>query len=89
VWKAKASDHLATLFLRFWKGIEPDKLSLALEPEAAAIYGQSMTQQDLAPYAKATLPYTSDAYMVVDIGGGAVDITAHQVTSAVHTYTKL
>ena len=69
--------------------IEPDKLSLALEPEAAAIYCQSMTQQDLAPYAKATHPYTSSAYMVVDIGGGTVDISAHQVSSAPDHHIKV
>jgi len=68
---------------------EPDKLSLALEPEAAAIYCQSMTQQDLAPYAKATHPYTSSAYMVVDIGGGTVDISAYQVSSAPYHHIKV
>ena len=68
---------------------EPDKLSLALEPEAAAIYCQSMTQQDLAPYAKATHPYTSSAYMVVDIGGGTVDISAHQLSSAPDRHMKV
>jgi len=68
---------------------EPDKLSLALEPEAAAIYCQSMTQQDLAPYAKATHPYTSSAYMVVDIGGGTVDISAHHVSSTPDRHMKV
>jgi len=68
---------------------EPDKLSLALEPEAAAIYCQSMTQQDLAPYAKATHHYTSSAYMVVDIGGRTVDISAHQVSSAPDHHIKV
>jgi len=69
------------LFPEIPEEIEPEKLSLALEPEAAAIYCQNMTQQELAPHAKATHPYTSSAYMVVDIGGGTVDITAHQVSS--------
>ena len=69
---------------------EPDKLSLALEPEAAAIYCQSMTQQDLALYyAKDTHLYTSNAYMVVDISGGTVDISAHQVSSAYDHHTKV
>ena len=69
--------------------IDPDKLSLALEPEAAAIYCQSMTQQELAQYAKATHPYTSSAYMVVDIGGGTVDISAHQVSSSPDHHMKV
>ena len=55
----------------------PDKLSLALEPESAAIYCQSMSQQQLAAYCDADRPYTSQCYLLVDVGGGTVDITAH------------
>ena len=69
--------------------IEPEKLSLALEPEAAAIYCQNMTQQELAQYARATHPYTSNTYMVVDIGGGTVDITVHQVSSSPDCHMKV
>ena len=51
----------------------PDKLSLALEPESAAIYSQTVTMKLL----KATKAQKTSKYMVVDIGGGTVDITAH------------
>ena len=59
----------------------PDKLSLALEPESAAIYCQSMSQQQLAAYCDADKPYTSQCYLLVDVGGGTVDITAHTVAT--------
>ena len=59
----------------------PDKLSLALEPECAAIYCQSMSsKQQVAAYCEAEMPYQSTCYLVVDIGGGTVDISAHRVS---------
>ena len=59
---------------------DPDKLSLALEPECAAIYCQSMSEQLVAAYCPAQRPYQSTCYLVVDIGGGTVDISAHKVS---------
>ena len=48
-----------------------DKLSLALEPVCAAIYCQTISEQHVA-----------ESYqLVVDIGGGTVDISAHRVSS--------
>ena len=61
---------------------DPDKLSLALEPECAAIYCQSMSEQLVAAYCQAEKPYQSTCYLVVDIGGGTVDISAHKVSPA-------
>ena len=52
-----------------------DRLSLALEPEVAAIYSQQVTTTELA-LAHRTYSATS-RYVVIDIGGGTVDITAH------------
>ena len=60
---------------------DPDKLSLALEPECAAIYCQSLSKQLVAPYCQAEKPFHSNCYLVVDIGGGTVDISAHRVSS--------
>ena len=60
---------------------DPDKLSLALEPECAAIYCQSMSEQLVAAYCSAQKPFQSTCYLVVDIGGGTVDISAHKVSS--------
>ena len=61
---------------------DPDKLSLALEPECAAIYCQGMSKERVAPYCQAEKPFQSNCYLVVDIGGGTVDISAHRVSSA-------
>ena len=59
----------------------PDKLSLALEPEAAAIYCQNITAQQVASYCESVPPFTSKSFLVVDIGGGTVDISAHRISS--------
>ena len=49
----------------------PDKLSLPFEPVCAAIYCQTISEQHVA-----------ESYqLVVDIGGGTVDISAHRVSS--------
>ncbi|XP_019858082.1 PREDICTED: uncharacterized protein LOC109586343 [Amphimedon queenslandica] len=48
--------------------VNPEKLSLALEPEVAAIYAQHKSEVSGKP---------PQRYMVVDIGGGTVDITVH------------
>ena len=60
---------------------EPDKLSLALEPESAAIYCQNMSQEQIANYCDAVQPFTAASYLVVDVGGGTVDISALRVSS--------
>lgn len=56
----------------------PDKLTLALEPEAAAIYCQTMSKRAMPDHCKIEGSIRSDRYLVVDIGGGTVDITAHR-----------
>ena len=58
---------------------DPDKLSLALEPECAAIYCQNMP--DTAAFCPDKVPDQSTCYLVVDIGGGTVDVYAHRVNS--------
>ena len=55
-----------------------DRLSLALEPEAAAIYSQTVTTQQFLHTKSLPGPGTKSNYMVIDIGGGTVDITAHK-----------
>lgn len=57
----------------------PDKLTLVLEPEAAAFYCQTvMTVQNRALFCRVMAPFESNNYLVVDIGGGTVDIVAYQ-----------
>ena len=55
----------------------PDKLSLALEPEVAAIYSQNVTSQEVIYAKSVSLIPPKTRYMVLDIGGGTVDVTAH------------
>ena len=68
---------------------DPDKLSLALEPECAAIYCQNMSEQLVAAYCPAQKPYQSMCYLVVDIGGGTVDISAHKVSSTLDQHLQV
>ena len=60
------------------KEANPEKLSLALEPESAAMYCQSLPvpKDTFALYSQRPGSST-ECYMVLDIGGGTVDITVH------------
>ena len=68
---------------------EPDKLSLALEPESAAIYCQSMNEQLVAAYCTAQKPYDSKCNLVVDVGGGTIDISAYRVSSSTDRHIQI
>ena len=52
------------------------KLTLALEPECAALYCQQLTNDLIAPYCHLPDSLSADSYMVCDLGAGTVDITA-------------
>ena len=54
----------------------PDKLSLALEPEVAAIYSQKETAKEVVEAGTSAFLKPKGNYMVLDIGGGTIDITA-------------
>ena len=53
----------------------PELLSLVLEPEVAAVHCKKVAN------ARGVKCADSKSYMVVDVGGGTVDITAHTVTT--------
>ena len=56
------------------------KLVLALEPECAALYCRQMTDDNLiAGHCDRPCVIASKCYMVLDIGGGTVDIAIHTV----------
>ena len=59
--------------------VNPDKLSLALEPEVAAIYSQQVTAKEVLEAGTSSFLKPNGNYIVVDIGGGTVDITAQGV----------
>ncbi|XP_053373620.1 heat shock 70 kDa protein 12B-like [Mercenaria mercenaria] len=63
-------------------GIPEDQLTLALEPEAAAIYCKELVVSKAKEQGKeAQLQSFSPGaqFMVLDLGGGTVDITVHEV----------
>ena len=66
--------------------LDPDQLSLALEPESGAIYCHEMRKRKQVAYpnpaSHTTSPPSSYSYLIVDIGGGTVDISAHQVSTS-------
>ena len=58
----------------------PECLTLAPEPDAAALYCQYVTEiGQFAEYCEQTNTDKSQKYVVIDIGGGTVDITAQKV----------
>ncbi|XP_069131007.1 heat shock 70 kDa protein 12A-like isoform X2 [Argopecten irradians] len=78
-------DDSAKLFMRkaaIKAGIPSDALLLALEPEAAAMYCQhihlNMSTGSDGSKTISTFNHGTK-YMVIDAGGGTVDITVHQV----------
>lgn len=54
---------------------------IVLEPECAGIFCQNMAHDMKASYSDDPGSQDIDRYMVVDIGGGTVDISIHQVGS--------
>ena len=57
------------------------KLSLVPEPEAAAFYCRQMKVHDLSEHCKEELANTNlavDQYIVIDVGGGTVDVTVQR-----------
>ena len=65
---------------------QPEKLSLALEPESTAIFCQKMSHQQLAPYCQVD---AASSYIIVDIGGGTVDISAHCLARNPQTHIRV
>ncbi|XP_052068176.1 heat shock 70 kDa protein 12A-like isoform X2 [Mytilus californianus] len=60
-------------------GIPSNRLRIALEPEAASIYCQYLPTEKLEGAEKGfTVADIGTKYMVVDLGGGTVDITVHE-----------
>ncbi|XP_053391613.1 heat shock 70 kDa protein 12B-like [Mercenaria mercenaria] len=63
-------------------GIPEDQLTLALEPEAAAIYCKELVvsvAKEQRQEAQLQSFSTGAQFMVLDLGGGTVDITVHEV----------
>lgn len=61
---------------------DSDKLSLALEPESAAVFCKMLTQQQISDYSSPLPTSNLNGYILVDIGGGTVDISAYRIGPA-------
>ncbi|XP_019859467.1 PREDICTED: heat shock 70 kDa protein 12A-like [Amphimedon queenslandica] len=59
------------------KEVNPGRLSLALEPEAAALYSQEIVGDQIKSDPGTSIIQCPSDYMVIDAGGGTIDITAH------------
>lgn len=106
IWKAPAKQFMRTA--AYEAGLitphTPDRLLIALEPEAASIYCRKLRLRDClwAEEAKrrSTMSLKMDAlvgddfqentrYLVVDCGGGTVDLTVHELDSQTGTLAEL
>ena len=74
-------NHLSEISSRYLplpEEVNPDRLSLALEPESAAFYSrESKVEQAKRDPSSSAIRSSPTGYMVIDIGGGTVDITVH------------
>ena len=58
----------------------PERLSLVFEPEVAATWCKHLTSDSVQDCGETTGLLTTDGcFLTVDIGGGTIDVTAHQV----------
>ena len=58
----------------------PERLSLVFEPEAAAAWCKQLDENGVSTIGDTTRPYTTEGcFLTVDVGGGTIDVTAHQV----------
>ncbi|KAH3835082.1 heat shock 70 kDa protein 12A-like isoform X4 [Dreissena polymorpha] len=78
IWSEKAKQFMRLAAEK--AGIANDHLRIGLEPECAAIYLHNVTLPDLSASGnKIFYMKEGDAYMIVDMGGGTVDIAAHKI----------
>lgn len=80
IWQDSAKQFMQEAAVK--AGIPRDQLDIALEPEAAAIYCKELTVAKAKEQGNQPQLKTFDVgaqFMVLDLGGGTMDITAHEV----------
>ncbi|CAG2237770.1 unnamed protein product [Mytilus edulis] len=76
MWTDKAKEFMRECAEK--AGIRKDRLVIALEPEAASIYCQHLPPDKMTGAIEGfSVADEGSKYLVIDIGGGTVDITAH------------
>lgn len=64
-----------------WETNNPDRVSLVFEPEAAAAWCMELDKSNVKDKTDFTASLrTNKCFLTADIGGGTIDITAHQVS---------
>ncbi|XP_052778678.1 heat shock 70 kDa protein 12A-like [Mya arenaria] len=63
-------------------GIESDMLTIALEPEAASLFCRHLPVEKSGNQFSLASLRTGSQYLVLDAGGGTIDITVHEVTES-------
>lgn len=71
IWNDNAKQFMREVAVQ--AGIDTRRLTIALEPEAASIWCQTVKTE-----AKGALSGPGTKYMVVDLGGGTADISVHE-----------
>lgn len=73
LWTDKANHFMREAATK--AGVEPNRTILALEPEVASIYCQVMPEDNDGKFVQFPI---GARYLVVDAGGGTVDVTVHE-----------
>lgn len=86
IWKQSAKQFMreAAYEAGLSSSINSDQVIIALEPEAAAVYCRQRKLREFVEekgdeIVKDTLVPTKTQYLVIDNGGGTMDITAHEI----------
>ncbi|KAL3880082.1 hypothetical protein ACJMK2_032351 [Sinanodonta woodiana] len=82
IWDDKAKNFMRTA--AEMAGIKGENLSIALEPEAASFYCKYLPVEKLSDKSEISCFETGKRYLVLDAGGGTVDITVHEVIQGGH-----
>ncbi|XP_048746807.2 heat shock 70 kDa protein 12A-like [Ostrea edulis] len=77
IWSDEAKQFMREAAIQ--AGIEDDKLVLALEPESAALLCKQLALTKGVDDINIKMFDTGSKFMVVDCGGGTVDVTAYEV----------
>ncbi|KAL3862530.1 hypothetical protein ACJMK2_008490 [Sinanodonta woodiana] len=79
IWNDKARSFMREAAIE--AGIKSDRLLIALEPEAASVYCRHIPLEAKSSDGRTSIVplFPGTRYIVVDAGGGTVDITIHEV----------
>lgn len=78
IWNEPAKQFMRDAAVK--AGIPANQLMLALEPEAAAIYCGTLKHGTLKDINKEEFLSVGSRYMILDMGGGTVDIAVHEIS---------